>query len=903
MNSGLRNLRIKIDPKAASASNRRVSVACGAQSGLLPVIALAWCIGSVTGLLSHSMHTVAWLFFAAAWGVSAVFLTRRLPRTSISTLLIGVILVAAARAALATTSLPHESKAALEIADGRIVRISGSVLTPPQERDVRTGLIEHFGHVPTSLDFQLDEPSINSNVDGPGQSIGRLLVRVNAEPGDVLPIEVNDRVSIRGRLRQSRPASNPGEQLLGPPLVWLDVPDAHLVHLVERPRPGVVSSVGNLFAGWRMLVREALDFGLGRAGSERARALVRAIVLGIRSDDFDEISTPYRRTGLAHYLAVSGFALGVLVAIPALLLVSRNPILRGMVVIIVVTGGLAAIDVRAPALRAGLVACAAALGVVFGRSWNRSSLLALAAIVLLAIDPREIFRPGFQLSFSVVAALLLLAPVLARRLPGAPPILDGRISTTLSKILRTAVTCGIVAWLAATPIVLHHFGIISPLGIALSVLAAPLVAGIVALAIAAICLAILEPMLAVLPGTLAAWMATLLDECALVAAALPGSCFVVPTTSAAWTICAEILLWRWILHSRPIERTALVVGTLVLLLVPFTSHSTLADPQSIQLLTLDVGNGSCHVVSGPHGSVLLDAGSSSIRSTAHRVVVPALHSRGIRTLDAVIVTHANLDHFAAVGDLLARVPIGRILIGESFIDRAQDDPDGAASRLLELAREWSVPIEQVHGGDTQVLGGMRWRFLHPEPGSIWTIENDTSLVVRVENIDAPPDVPASILFTGDIEEHAMKTLLATSPDDLAARIVEAPHHGSVRPSTASFLECTDPELIVQSTGQGRLALDRLGRLIGSRRRMVTALHGAISVRISSGSDLDVRCFQDGFGESTSATSSAQAPPPLLDLAHCPRMNASLRASIHWRLAFARARSRGELAGVPFSSMN
>ena len=197
------------------------------------------------------------------------------------------------------------------------------------------------------------------------------------------------------------------------------------------------------------------------------------------------------------------------------------------------------------------------------------------------------------------------------------------------------------------------------------------------------------------------------------------------------------------------------------------------------------------------------------------------------------------------------------------MNRLADEPDGAAAKLVELAEDWAVPIEQVHGGDTRIIGGIRWRFLHPESGSTWKLENNNSLVVRVESLNEPPGSPASILFTGDIEEEAMKTLLVNAPEELTARVVEAPHHGSVRPSTASFLECADPELIVQSTGSNRLLRDQLAQLIGDRDRVVTARNGAISVEIAPGSTLDIRCFQEAFRSSSNASSSSHtllSPP-------------------------------------------
>ena len=830
MRSALEKLAIKIDPTFSAPHHLAQRSACGARTGLLPLIAIAWSAGSAIGLLVTQIGTATWLLSAAIVALTTLLSMKHLVVPVQVALFVCFLCVASARAALdRTTTTPGHATLA-HFADGRIVSVRGTISSEPQHLESRAGRLEQFGHVPSPIMFNISA----ANITWPGApgllSVASIRIFVHVEEDSVLAVHGGDRIHLRGRLRSSRRASNPGAVHLRTSDSWIDVPGAQLLELTKRRRKSDSPSNAEHLSAWRMLIRSGLDRALSNQASPRSRALVNAIVLGIRTRDFDEMSEPYRRTGLAHYLAVSGFALGVLVAIPALLLLSASPLVRGVVVAIVVTLGMLAIDLRAPALRAGVVACAAALGSVLGRDWNRNSLLALAALILLLIDPMEILRAGFQLSFAVVAALLLLAPVLSRRLQGPVAHMDGRLRSLPITWMRTAIACGVVAWCAATPIVLHHFGILSPAGIALSILAAPIVVTIVAFSIGAIVASLAWPALASIPAMIAAWSAEFLDNATLFCAQVPGACFVLPSPSFIWVLCAELLLWRWVLHVRPAERTVLVVGTL-LLVVFFVASSTRTTPNgTLEMLTLDVGNGSCHVVSGPGGSILVDAGSSSIVSCARRVVMPALRMRGIESLEAIVITHANLDHYAAAGDLISRIPIGTIILGESFIARARSKPSGPAALFLRLTNTWNVPVVVVSAGDSHIIGGLRWRFLHPRSGSRWMLENDSSLVVRVEHLAADPDEPAALLFTGDIEEEAMRHLMEHQKSGLRACILEAPHHGSVRRSTKSFIEQVDPFLIIQSSGSQRLQRDEFGSLLESRFRAVTARSGAIHIR-------------------------------------------------------------------------
>ena len=114
-----------------------------------------------------------------------------------------------------------------------------------------------------------------------------------------------------------------------------------------------------------------------------------------------------------------------------------------------------------------------------------------------------------------------------------------------------------------------------------------------------------------------------------------------------------------------------------------------------------------------------------------RVVLPALKEHGISTLEAIIITHANLDHFSCVGDLVGRIPIGEIVVGQSFLKDALKHTDGATSECLRMTRLWDIPVRTVVAGDQENFCGLSWEILHPPRDSHWNKENNASLVLQV----------------------------------------------------------------------------------------------------------------------------------------------------------------------------
>ena len=815
----------------------------GTNGPLLPLIAIAWCIGSVFGLIAQSIEPLEWLLLTTVVCFAAYTLHQLKIPVIRATLFAAFVTLSAAHAATNRSTTSAQLAKLTPLADGRVVEVYGTVTQNPQTIQRRQSRLESFGYSAQPVTFFLSDATVSLKGKPLVTEVASLRVVVRVESTAMLAYQRGDTISVRGRLKRREPPTNPTAEPHFPGLPWVEVPCSQLISLEDSEPTKTKIDYRDLQETWHLVVHQALDQALEYAPSLHAKELVCAIVLGIRNENFRTISEPYRKTGLAHYLAVSGFAFGVLVALPSAACISTRPILRTIVITTVIVLGLTAIDLRAPALRAGIVACMITLGSMIGRDWNQKSLLALAGLLLLIHDPKEVLNPGFQLSFAVVTGLILFAPRLACRLPFQTSENDGRITSLFSHWLRTAIACGCVAWGVATPIVLFHYGLFSPIGIFVSVLAAPLVALIVALAIAAITVGLISPICALIPGTISGWCAQGLDVFANTSSDLPGAFFILAAPNLFWVVLAECVAWRWYVHVTKRERLLLSVITAILLVTLFLPRTYTAAPNSLELLTLDVGNGTCHVLTGPSGSVLVDSGSMHGGAFGSRVVLPALKEHGISTLEAIIITHANLDHFSCVGDLVGRIPIGEIVVGQSFLKDALKHTDGATSECLRMARLWDIPVRTVVAGDQENFCGLSWEILHPPRDSHWNKENNASLVLQVKFSNRKRDPQSEILFTGDIEEEAIHHLLQSEEHKLGATILEIPHHGSVCRFTEQFIRSVNPDIIIQSTGRHRLFRDKLKPLVQGRKRLATPIFGAIHLSKNQAGSIELRVFK------------------------------------------------------------
>jgi competence protein ComEC len=199
------------------------------------------------------------------------------------------------------------------------------------------------------------------------------------------------------------------------------------------------------------------------------RALVAGIALGDTGALPQSTKAELRASGLYHLVAVSGQNVALVIAFTLVALggvgvigVPARVAALGVTVTYVLVTGAGPSIVRAGV--AGVLVAAAWLG---SRSVSRWHLLACGAAIVLALDPLELYDPGFQLSFSAVIAIFLVAP----RLRGA-----------LGQAAAVSVACTVVT----SPIVWWHFGRASPLAIPANLLALPAVAPILWLALAAV---------------------------------------------------------------------------------------------------------------------------------------------------------------------------------------------------------------------------------------------------------------------------------------------------------------------------------------------------------------------------------------------------------------------------------
>jgi len=250
------------------------------------------------------------------------------------------------------------------------------------------------------------------------------------------------------------------------------------------------------------------------------------------------------------------------------------------------------------------------------------------------------------------------------------------------------------------------------------------------------------------------------------------------------------------------------------------------EPPALVVNMFSVGDGSCYLLRSGERTLMFDCGSQAFWRIGERSIVPALKALHVRRVDTLILSHADLDHFVGVLDVVDGVAVGRVRVSPDVLRAAVAEPDSAAGFLVAELRARGLEPEPIERGWRAPFGEAQLEVLWPAAGYASELNNDNSLVLRVEAAGR------AVLLNGDIQEEAITRLLQ-EPEALSADITDLAHHGSFVEPSPAWLVAVDPQLVLQSSGPKRRGRDVWKPVLASAgvRRLWTDERGMVQVQI------------------------------------------------------------------------
>lgn len=547
---------------------------------------------------------------------------------------------------------------------------------------------------------------------------------------------------------------------------------------------------------WRQRIRDHISAALPESPG---RAVLTALVIGDTAALRDADWAAFRLTGTSHLVAISGFNLAIVAGFVFWLLrwawgawprlTNRMPAQQAAAIgsAVIATGYALLAGFEPPVTRALVMLLIGLAAVFIHRTANPFRVLALAWGVILLLDPFAVLSAGLWLSFGAVAAILWLG--------------TGRLGIEAG--WRTAIRVQLMLTVLLAPLTLFFFQGTAWVAPFVNLVAVPVFALLTPLALVAVLLLMLAP-------TMAAPLLRLAE------AALNG-------TSTALQVLAETHADGWLAAAPPPAALglALLGGALLtaprgvplrwlglLCLVPLALPPNTAPKTGFTLAALDVGQGLAVVVRTAQHTLVFDTGPAYDEGfdAGRAVVVPYLLGQGVRRIDTLLISHADLDHRGGAPAVRAAL-------------RPAEERGALAGTPCAAGQSWQwddVRFTVLHG-PAQAAGLPRR-------------SNNGSCVLRVETGGH------AALLPGDIERDAEALLVSAQPQALRADVLLAAHHGSRTSSTPAFVDAANPELVIFSAGYANSyrhprpeVVERFERL-GSAQHM-TGHEGALTLHV------------------------------------------------------------------------
>ena len=516
---------------------------------------------------------------------------------------------------------------------------------------------------------------------------------------------------------------------------------------------------------------------LARAFPASSAGYFTALVTGDRSGMDYAFLNRMSICGLYHAVSLSGMHVSVLMGI-LLFLCGRRKKLAALVGVPVLVLFVLFSGVRPSTVRA-VTMCAALLFASFARrEYDPLTALAAALLLLLAQNPWCIAQWGLQLSFWSTAGILVLFPVMQKR------IRLRRLKQAFVRKTAQAVLGVVEVSLSATafslPLMTAYFGIVSLIAPVTNLLAlwsvmASFVGGIVTAL-----LALLSPGIAGAAGSVLHLLYRYLEVVLSLFSGLPlAAVYESQPILLAWSFLWYGLLAAWLLFRPRWFVPLLCAAVSFAAALGITALQTQRDGFTV----LDVGQGQSILCARGETAYLLDCGG--IPDESGETAARSLLAYGRTRLDAVVLTHFDDDHCNGLGQLLDRVDAAALY----YPARAEDTQTRTAA--LEAAAAHGLALYPVSESVTLPLSGGRVT-LYPAPGG--ENDNDSGLCILASAAEC------DILVTGDLSRSGEQRLVNRYDlPDLEGLV--AGHHGAGGSTGRVLLEILRPETVLISTGE------------------------------------------------------------------------------------------------------
>ncbi|WP_312942813.1 DNA internalization-related competence protein ComEC/Rec2 [Oscillibacter sp.] len=533
---------------------------------------------------------------------------------------------------------------------------------------------------------------------------------------------------------------------------------------------------------WPARMGQAMRENIAELYPGEAAGFMTAILTGDSTLLSEAAGTDLSEAGTYHIMAVSGLHCSFLAALILALIGKKHRRAAACIAIPILIFYALLTGARPSVVRACVMLSLLLIAPACGREGDPPTALSFAFLLLLLQNPFAAASIGLQLSFGAVAGMLWMTPRMNRFLLGDKD--RGRIARAIST--SVSATCGSLVF--TLPLSAYYFNflvLVSPLSNLLCLWAVSLIFGAglisVLLSFAWVAPALL---LALIPKGLIVYVLTVVEGLAKIPY---HALYYTNPFLKYWLVYFYLLFGVAYLGKSKARRKYAAAAVLVALSLTVTVKlgRFFYTWGTLDIVVVDVGQGSCTTMASGGQFAMMDCGSSSSWKRAGGDAADQLLSMGCRRLDYLVLSHYDYDHVSGVTDLMNRLQVGTVLLPDKWDDAG--------------LREWVTETAETHGAAVELVTEERMLTLGNSTLTVYPPlgtgnDNDSGLALLCTAGDF------DLLITGDMDARTEEKLLAAySLPDIEALIVG--HHGSKYSTGEELLAALSPEVAVVSAGR------------------------------------------------------------------------------------------------------
>lgn len=508
--------------------------------------------------------------------------------------------------------------------------------------------------------------------------------------------------------------------------------------------------------------------------------ILKAMILGEKSFLDDEIINLYKTSGIYHILAISGLHIGILSMFLTKIFKMLFKRFGYILTIICLILYCIFTNYSSSTIRATIMAITILLAFLIYRRPDFISSISLSAIILLFVNPYNLFDIGFLYSYVSVFSIAFLG---------------GRFCTLYNlEGIKKAFVISFFVCLSIKPITAYYFYNISILDVFINILILPFMSIVVIIGFLVTIIGIFSiPIAKFLVGSVYyilrffMYICKVVDNMEFNNIIIGKPSFIVIIGLYIMLICISYAIYNK--HHLRKRKKFINIGMIIFILSLFLA---ILIPKPFKVTMLDVGQGDSTVGINKDGVFLIDGGGSKNFSVGENIVLPYLKSEGIETIDFVFVTHNDSDHMKGIIEIFDKIHIKNLFLP------INNEKDENYKKLITLAEDKNIFVYFLKNGDTLKLGNnITFNVLHPNETFYNKEDNNNSLVLNMKYKEN------SMLFTGDIEKKA-ENFLVENNEDLSADILKVAHHGSKTSTTLDFIEKVNPNIALISCKENNI---------------------------------------------------------------------------------------------------